>query len=114
MWSDIFMRFMIGGAIVSFFSILGDLFKPKSFAGLFSAAPSVALASLWLAFEKHGGSYASIEGLSMILGALALYLYSHTVSWVLLRYNVSASIVAACTLGLWFVAAFGLWASFLK
>jgi hypothetical protein len=108
------MRFMIGGAIVSFFSILGDLFKPKSFAGLFSAAPSVALASLWLAFEKHGGSYASIEGLSMILGALALYLYSHTVSWVLLRYKFASSIVAACTLVLWFVAAFGLWALLLE
>jgi hypothetical protein len=50
----------------------------------------------------------------MVAGAIALYLYSHTVSWVLLRYNFAASIVAACTLGLWFMAAFGLWASFLK
>jgi hypothetical protein len=39
-------RFVVGGIIVSAFSILGDLLKPRSFAGLFSAAPSVALATL--------------------------------------------------------------------
>jgi hypothetical protein len=31
---DILFRFLIGGAVVSSFAILGDLFKPKSFAGL--------------------------------------------------------------------------------
>ena len=42
------LRFFIGGAVVSAFALLGDLFKPKSFAGLFGAAPSVALATLGL------------------------------------------------------------------
>ena len=32
---EILVRFLIGGIAVSFFSVLGDLFKPKSFAGLF-------------------------------------------------------------------------------
>jgi len=31
---------------VSAFAVIGDLFKPKSFGGLFGAAPSVALATL--------------------------------------------------------------------
>jgi hypothetical protein len=35
-------RFVVGGVIVSIFAMLGDLLKPGSFAGLFSAAPSVA------------------------------------------------------------------------
>jgi hypothetical protein len=39
-------RFLIGGFVVSAFALLGDLLRPKSFAGLFGAAPSVALATL--------------------------------------------------------------------
>jgi hypothetical protein len=44
--SQIFIRFLVGGAVVSVFAVIGDLLKPKSFAGLFGAAPSVALATL--------------------------------------------------------------------
>jgi hypothetical protein len=36
-------RFVVGGVVMSIFAILGDLLKPKSFAGLFGAAPSVGL-----------------------------------------------------------------------
>jgi hypothetical protein len=35
--------FFVGGVVVSLFAILGNPLKPKSFAGLFGAAPSVAL-----------------------------------------------------------------------
>ena len=42
--SEYVIRFLVGGAVVSAFSMLGDVLKPKSFAGLFAAAPSVALA----------------------------------------------------------------------
>lgn len=63
------IRFLVGGAVVSVFAILGDLLRPKSFAGLFGAAPSVALATLALTIAKHGGGYAATEGRSMILGA---------------------------------------------
>ena len=37
------LRFLIGGSVVCLFAALGDALKPKSFAGLFSAAPSLAL-----------------------------------------------------------------------
>jgi hypothetical protein len=109
MWSDLTVRFFIGGAAVSLFAILGDLFKPKSFGGLFSAAPSIALASLALALSKHGGSYASVEGKSMMAGALAFYVYSQVVSWCLLRYEFNASRVGSIAISLWFVFAFGMW-----
>jgi hypothetical protein len=46
--SQILVRFLVGAAVVSVFAIVGDLLKPKSFAGLFGAAPSVALATLGL------------------------------------------------------------------
>ena len=32
---DLDLRFLIGGAFVSVFAVLGDIFRPKSFAGLF-------------------------------------------------------------------------------
>jgi hypothetical protein len=61
------VRAILGGVVVSSFALLGDVLKPKSFAGLFGAAPSVALATLALAAHKHGASYAPAvaEGLRM-------------------------------------------------
>jgi hypothetical protein len=41
--SEYFVRFLVGGVVLSAFSMLGDIRRPKSFAGLFEAAPSVGL-----------------------------------------------------------------------
>lgn len=46
MVGDLLARFAIGGALVSLFALAGDLFKPKTFAGLFGAAPSVVVFAL--------------------------------------------------------------------
>jgi hypothetical protein len=40
------LRFLAGGIAVSGFAALGDTLRPKSFAGLFGAASSIALATL--------------------------------------------------------------------
>ena len=80
---DYALRFFIGGFVVSFFNLLGDVLHPKSFAGLFGAAPSVALGTLALAFYRHGGDYVAIEGRSMVIGAVALGAYSVTVCQLL-------------------------------
>ena len=109
MWKEFLIRFLIGGTVVSAFAVLGDLFKPKSFAGLFAAAPSVALATLGLAIAKHGAEYGAIEGRSMVVGAVALGLYSQVVSWVMMRYKHHALTVTILALPLWFIVAFGLW-----
>jgi hypothetical protein len=61
-----FVRFLIGGTVVSGFALLGGLFKPTAFAGLFGAAPSVALATLTLAIWKEGTLYAAVECRSMM------------------------------------------------
>jgi hypothetical protein len=55
------VRAVLGGFVVSSFALLGDVLKPKSFAGLFGAAPSVALATLALAVHKHGAGYAALK-----------------------------------------------------
>ena len=102
---DYALRFMFGGLVVSLFAIIGDLLRPKSFAGLFGAAPSVALATLSLAFWKHGGDYVAIEGRSMILGSIALATYSFVVCQLLMRADWSALKATLAALAIWLVAA---------
>jgi hypothetical protein len=114
MFTDLALRFVIGGLVVSVFALMGDLFKPKSFAGLFSAAPSVALASLGLAVAKHGTAYTAIEGRSMMIGAVAFFAYSQLVSWLILRYKLDVVVVSSASLLLWLLSAFALWAIVLK
>ncbi len=111
---EILIRFVIGGVAVSFFSVLGDLFKPKSFAGLFGAAPSVALATLGLTILKNGPQYAATEARSMIAGSIAFFVYSSVVSWFLMHRTASALRVSVAWLLLWAVIAFGLWYVWLK
>jgi hypothetical protein len=106
--SQILIRFLIGGVVVSVFAIIGDLLKPKSFAGLFGAAPSVALATLGLTVTTEGTSYAATESRSMIAGAIAFMVFASCVSWVMMRYKMSALLITICSIPLWFGVAFGL------
>jgi Protein of unknown function (DUF3147) len=102
------IRFFAGGLIVSVFTIIGDILRPKSFAGLFGAAPSVALVSLSLALSNHGGAYVSTEGRSMILGAVAFAVYSFLVCQLLMRVRCSALAATAAATAAWLAVAFGL------
>jgi dolichol kinase len=111
---QIIIRFLVGGIVVSGFALIGDLLKPKSFAGLFGAAPSVALATLALTVASEGAPYAAIEGRSMLAGAIAFFVYASLVSWVLMRYKSMALCVTICSIPVWFTAAFGLWYALLR
>ena len=88
--------------------VAGDVLRPKSFAGLFGAAPSVALATLTLAFWKHGGGYVATEGRSMIIGAISLAVYSFLVCQLLMRLRCSALTATAVATVAWLVIAVGL------
>jgi len=109
MWSDLILRFFLGGVVVSVFSLLGDMFKPKSFAGLFSAAPSIALGTIGLTLMHQGADYAAVEGRSMVAGAIALFLYSQLLCWLMIRYRFSAVMVSISTIVVWFASALGIW-----
>lgn len=102
------LRFVAGGVIVSAFAVLGDVLRPKSFASLFGAAPSVALASLSLAFWKHGGGYVSEECRSMILGAIALAIYAEVVCQFLMRSRWSALMSTSVATYVWLLVAVAL------
>jgi hypothetical protein len=106
---QILIRFLIGGAIVSAFAIIGDLLKPKSFAGLFGAAPSVALATLGLALATEGAGYAATEARSMMAGAVAFFVYASVVSRILMRFPFKGLWVTLAAIPIWFAVAFGLW-----
>src|SRR5271154_7016132 len=95
------IRFVVGGIVVALFCVLGDILKPKSFAGLFGAAPSVALATLGLTIANSGSAYAALEARSMIGGAVALFAYTWSVMWVMLRYKPSAQLAATSLLSVW-------------
>ena len=111
---EILLRVVVGGVVVSAFALLGDLLKPKSFAGLFGAAPSVALATLILTVMKDGKAYASTEARSMFLGALAFFLYACVVGRLLLRGRMPVLSTTTISITLWFVCAFGLWCSLVR
>src|ERR1700728_3394193 len=106
--SELIIRFLIGGVVVSLLAIVGDALRPKSFAGLFGAAPSIALATLGMTIHKDGRVFASIGARSMIAGAVAFLVYAAAVSFALRRYSFIALRVAAALLPLWFLVSFGL------
>jgi hypothetical protein len=104
--TELLIRFVIGGIVVSAFALIGDLFKPKSFGGLFGAAPSVAIATLGLAYLKDGPEYVSIEARSMIFGAVALAVYAQLVCWLLMRRRMKAMPATLVSMPAWFAVAF--------
>ncbi|WP_369725767.1 MULTISPECIES: DUF3147 family protein [unclassified Bradyrhizobium] len=106
------VRFIAGGVIVSAFAILGDMLRPKSFAGLLGAAPSVALATLGIVVVQHGSHYAAAESWTMIYGAVALGCYSVAVCHLLMRYSLNALPATILASAVWLAVAFGLLAGF--
>ena len=108
------IRMLVGGAAVSAFAALGDVLKPKSFAGLFGAAPSVAIASLALAVSRHGTGYAVIEARAMCCGALAFFIYANCVCWGVWRWRLQVMLTAAAFLPVWFLSAFGIYALWMR
>lgn len=105
--TDLILRFLIGGAVVSLFAMLGDVLRPKSFAGLFSAAPSVALATLGLTIHKEGRTYAALEAKTMLLGAAAFLIYAALVSFTLRRFKISAITAGVGLMPIWFIVSLG-------
>lgn len=112
--TQIVIRFFVGGLVVSSFAVIGEILKPKSFAGLFGAAPSVALATLGLTVAGEGRLYAASEARSMVVGAIAFFVYTSLVSWILMRGKSAALKVTVTAMPLWFGLAFGIWGYWLR
>jgi uncharacterized membrane protein (GlpM family) len=111
---ELVYRFLLGGLIVSVFAMIADVIRPKGFAGLFAAAPSVALATLALTLASEGKLYASIEAKSMIVGSVAFLVYALSCVYFIGMRHAKAAPTAIALLTTWALAAFGLWTLWLR
>lgn len=108
--TEYIIRFLVGGAVVSFFAVLAEMVRPKSFAGLFSAAPSIALATIGITIARHGAAYAATESRSMVLGAIGFFCYASACSWLLMhkKDKVGTLTASSALLPVWLGVSIGL------
>lgn len=66
---------VIGGLAVVAFSLIGEAGRPKRFAGLFSAAPSVAIASLAITVIAKGANGTVPYARGMLIGSAGMLAY---------------------------------------
>jgi Protein of unknown function (DUF3147) len=106
------IRVVAGGALVVAFAMLGDVLKPKMFAGLFGAAPSVATASLLVGGLAMGAARDEKYATGMIAGAIGLVVYSAAAALAVKHLgSVLGSIVAWIA---WIVPAAAVYVVFLR
>jgi hypothetical protein len=103
---------LFGGGLVVAFALVAEALRPKSFAGLFGAAPSIAIAGLAVTLVIDGARKARLESLGMVLGSAAFVVCSLVAAALLARGSaMKASLVSW---GAWLLAASGLYAAFLR
>jgi hypothetical protein len=91
------IKMLNGGLFVVAFALLGETLRPKRFAGLFSAAPSVALANLIVVIATQGHRAAIANTRGMVVGAAAFALSAVMgIVWVRrYRSTLGSALVAA-------------------
>ena len=99
------LKALAGGSLVVAFALLGEVLHPKWLAGLFSAAPSVALAGLVVTVLIEGDHVAAREGVGMIFGAVGFVVFSLLVRRLLERFGAAAASMIGC--GAWAVVGLG-------
>lgn len=85
------------------FALLCEGLSPKRFAGLFGAAPAVALASLTIVVVDQGAAEAHRDAIGMIAGAAGMIAYALAV--VRLLHRMRAAMAAVVALGAWALVA---------
>jgi hypothetical protein len=66
------LRGLFGGLLVVAFALISEVVKPKAFAGLFAAAPSVAIASLAITVISEGTHKARQSSIGMVVGGIGM------------------------------------------
>jgi uncharacterized membrane protein (GlpM family) len=96
----ILIKGLVGGLLVLAFALLSEALTPKRFAGLFGAAPAVALAGLAIVLLDKGAHDAHQEAVGMLAGAGGMVVYALVVITLLRR--LPANRAALSALGAWF------------
>jgi len=66
------LRGLAGGLLVVVFALIAEVVDPKAFAGLFAAAPSVAVASLAITVITESASKARHSSIGMVVGGIGM------------------------------------------
>lgn len=66
------LRGLAGGTLVVVFALISEAVKPKAFAGIFAAAPSVAVASLAITVLSDGAAKARLASMGMVAGGVGM------------------------------------------
>ena len=111
---QVVIRFVLGGLVVAAFAVLGEVLKPKRFAGIFTAAPAVALVTLALTFVQKGAGDVSTMGRSLGAGAVGFLAYSLVVSLMVDHVDWPSWLIAGLAWLVWFAVAFGIWGALLR
>lgn len=101
------VRGLAGGLLVVVFALIAEVVDPKAFAGLFSAAPSVALASLAITVVSESTTKARMSATGMVFGAVAMAACCVVAVGAIPRLKALWGSVAA--VAGWGVVAFGLY-----
>lgn len=107
--TELLYRFLVGGIVVSGFAVIGELFEPKRFSGIFGAAPSVAIATLGLTFLQHGGPTVATEGWWMVIGGVAMLIYASVSAALARREHFPVWLAAGGGWLAWLALAFIAW-----
>lgn len=89
------LKGLAGGSLVVTFALLSQGLSPKRFAGLFSAAPAVAIAGLTITLLDKGRHDVHEEVVGMIAGGFGMAAYAAAVIPLLRRLRGSVAAVAA-------------------
>jgi hypothetical protein len=103
---------LIGGTVVCAFAAVGEFLRPRGLAGIFAAAPSVALASLAVTSIATGAGSATNQATAMVAGAAALLVYCLAGIESVKRFGGMRGATAAMIP--WLAVAIGLWAVVLR
>ena len=101
------LKAVIGGLAVVAFSLLGQAGHPKRFAGLFAAAPSVALASLAMTVIAQGPKATVPLAEGMLIGSAGMFAYSLASLYLIHRLHALLGSILAWVM--WLAVAGGLY-----
>ena len=87
------------------FALLGRTLEPKRLAGVFSAAPSIAIAGLVVTVLALGDGPASRAARGMLFGAAGFVAFSLLVRPLIVRVGAVAASLVGC--GAWVLVAVG-------
>jgi uncharacterized membrane protein (GlpM family) len=109
MIGDLVLRFVLGGAVVSAFAAIAQVFEPVSFSGLFAAAPSVAITTLTLTYLSDGAEAAATAARWMLVAIPAMLAYSTCCVAACRHQRGPIWLAALAAWGVWLAVALGLY-----